>query len=56
VKSVDIVLQLSVPDKADPWVVAEAVHDYMCDGGEGGTPFPDALVCSVDGVDVINER
>ena len=51
-KTIDIVLQLSVVDEADPWVVAEQVHDFMCDGGEGATPFPRA-VFSVDGVGVV---
>jgi len=36
---------LGVADDADPSEVADALVDYLCDGGDGDVPYPAQVRC-----------
>ena len=49
-KRVRVGVDLSVPKDASKHEIADALLDFLCDGGDGKVPFPDAMVFSVDDV------
>jgi hypothetical protein len=51
VKTVTIAVEFTVEDKVDPTELADALLDYLCDGGDGTEAYPPQIF-SVDNTEV----
>ena len=50
VRSIQVVIDLSIPVAADPMAVTDALLEFIMDAGDGLIPWPgDDLIFSVDG-------
>jgi hypothetical protein len=48
-----LMVELSVNQEIDPTAIADAVMEYLADGGDGIVPYPEDMIFSVDDVEVV---